>query len=344
MTSTGGMENDILRRADPQVPTASIKAAAVRGRAPWTMLRNMVLLAQGATQARQLLADFFPEAVLVTGGYVSVPVGIAARQKRVPLAVFLPDVVPGLAVRFLARLAGRVATTTPDSARYLPRGKAVATGYPVRPALLSLDREQARIRLGLSPTEAVLLVYGGSRGARSINRAIGAGLAEFLGQATLLHICGQEGDDVELRRQAARLPEQLRAKYHLHPYLHDEMPAALAAADLAVCRAGASTLGELPAAGLPAILVPYPYVHQEENADYLVRSGAAVKVLDAQLRTRDGTPNPTALLAAVRQVLEDPVRRAQMAAAAQRIARPKAAAAIAEVLRSLAHHPAGSEV
>jgi UDP-N-acetylglucosamine--N-acetylmuramyl-(pentapeptide) pyrophosphoryl-undecaprenol N-acetylglucosamine transferase len=344
VTSAGGMENNILRRAGPQVPTTAIKAAALRGRAPWTMLRNMVLLAQGAAQARQVLADFGPEAVLVTGGYVSVPVGIAARQKRVPLAVFLPDVVPGLAVRFLARLAGRVATTTPDSARYLPRGKMVVTGYPVRPALAALDREQARRHLRLSPKDTVILVYGGSRGARSINRAIGAGLADFLELATLLHICGQEGDDIELRHQAEQLPARLRARYQLYPYLHDEMPAALQAADLAICRAGASTLGELPAAGLPAILVPYPYVHQEENADYLVRSGAAVKVLDTRLRTRDGTPDPTALLAAVQQVLADPARRASMATAAQRIACPDAAAAIGGVLRSLVHHPAGSEV
>lgn len=338
------MENDLLRRAGPDVPTTAIQAAALRGRAPWTMLHNMALLAQGAAQARQRLAEFRPEAVLVTGGYVSVPVGIAARQLRIPLVVFLPDVVPGLAVRFLSRLAGRVATTTPDSARYLPRGKMVVTGYPVRPALLALDREQARARLNLPLTETVLLVYGGSRGARSINRAVGAGLADMLDLATILHICGQEGDDVELRRQADQLPERLRARYHLYPYLHDEMPAALVAADVAICRSGASTLGELPAVGLPAVLVPYPYVHQEENADYLVRSGAATKVPDTNLRTRDGTPAPAALLTAVRAVLQDPVRRASMAAAARRIACPDAAGAIVEVLRTLAYPPDGREV
>jgi UDP-N-acetylglucosamine--N-acetylmuramyl-(pentapeptide) pyrophosphoryl-undecaprenol N-acetylglucosamine transferase len=334
VTSAGGMENDLLRRVGTEIPTATIRAAALRGRAPWTMLRNMALLAQGAAQARRLMGDFRPEAVLVTGGYVSVPVGIAARQKRIPLVVFLPDVVPGLAVRFLARLATRVATTTPDSARYLPRGKVVVTGYPVRPALVSPDRQQARASLGLAPEERVLLVYGGSRGARSINRAIGAGLAALLELSTVIHVCGQEGDDVELRQQAAQLPEKVRARYRLYSYLHDEMPAALAAADVAVCRSGASTLGELPAAGLPAILVPYPYVHQEENADYLVRNGAAVKVLDSQLRGAGGRPDPTALLAALRPILEDAARRAGMAAAARRIARPDAAGAIVEVLRT----------
>lgn len=338
------MENDILRRAGPQVPTAAIQAAALRGRAPWTMARNAALLAQGAAQARQVLAEFQPEAVLVTGGYVSVPVGIAARQKRIPLVVFLPDVVPGLAVRFLARLAGRVAATTPASARYLPRGKLVVTGYPVRPELFTLARAEARARLDLPPAATVLLVYGGSRGARSINRAVGAGLAGLLERATVLHVCGQEGDDVELRQQAGRLPPPLQARYRLYPYLHDEMPAALAAADVAICRSGASTLGELPAVGLPAVLVPYPYVHQEENADYLVRSGCAVKVPDAQLHTRAGAPDPAALLAALRPLLEDPARRSAMAAAARQIAHPEAAAAIVEVLRTPARGSAGGEV
>jgi UDP-N-acetylglucosamine--N-acetylmuramyl-(pentapeptide) pyrophosphoryl-undecaprenol N-acetylglucosamine transferase len=218
------------------------------------------------------------------------------------------------------------------------------TGYPVRSALWTLDRGQARAALGLPPTESVLLVYGGSRGARSINRAVGAGLAGLLELAAIVHICGQEGDDVALRQQAAQLPERLQSRYHLHPYLHDEMPAAFAAADLAICRSGASILGELPAAGLPAILVPYPYVHQEENADYLVRGGAAVKVLDTNLRTRDGNPDSAALLAAVKAILGDAARRSSMAAAARRLARPHAAGAIAEVLRSLANDPAVSEV
>ncbi len=329
------MENDLLRQVAPEVPTAAIQAAALRGRAPWTMLRHMTLLAQGTRQAARLMDEFRPQAVLVTGGYVSVPVGMAARRKRIPLLVFLPDVVPGLAVRFLARLATRVATSTPDSARYLPRGKMVVTGYPVRPALLSLDRPESRRRLGLPPAERVLLVYGGSRGARSINRAVGAGLARFLERAHVVHICGREGDEAELRRQASGLPSDLQSRYHLYPYLHEEMPAALAAADLAICRSGASTLGELPAVGLPAILVPYPYVHQEENAAYLVRNGAALLVPDVRLRDGRGRPDPTALWQALETAWGDPTHLQNMAAAARRLHRPTAAAALVEQLGSL---------
>lgn len=329
------MENDLLRRVAAEVPTAPIRAAALRGRAPWTMLRHMALLAQGTEQAARLMDEFRPQAVLVTGGYVSVPVGLAARRRRIPFLVFLPDVVPGLAVRFLARLATRVATSTPDAARYLPRGKVVVTGYPVRPALLDIDRAEARRRLGLPSGERVLLVYGGSRGARSINRAVAAGLERFLERAHVVHVCGREGDEAELRRSAERLPADRQARYHLYPYLHEEMPNALAAADLAICRSGASTLGELPAAGLPAILVPYPYVHQEENAAYLARNGAALQIPDGRLRDSRGRPDPAALWQAVESAWEDPIRLTRMAEAARRLHRPAAAAALVEQLQAI---------
>ena len=335
MGSAGGMEEALLRQAGAQFPFAAVPAAGLRGRAPWTLARNVALLARGTQAARRLVCDFRPQVVLVTGGYASIPVGLSAWRERVPLVVFLPDVVPGLAVRLLSRLAARVATTTPDSARYLPRNKVVVTGYPVRPALMEWTRAAARSHLGIAEEDRVLLVYGGSRGARNINRAIAAGLEAFLRQAVVIHICGQEGDEAELRRQAEGLPEALRARYRLFPFLHGDMPAALVAADLAICRAGASVLGELPAVGLPAVLVPYPYVHQDENADYLVRHGAAVKVADAGLRDAQGRPDATALLEACSAILGDPLRRAEMAAAARRLARPGAAQAIVEELRVL---------
>lgn len=342
--SESGMEKGLLQETEAQVSFATVPAAALRGRAPWTMLRNLVILARGTRLALRLLEEFVPDVALVTGGYVSIPVGLAAWRKGVPLLVYLPDVVPGLAVRFLARLATRVATSTPDSARYLPRNKVVVTGYPVRPALFSADRRSARARFGFSEGERVLLIYGGSRGARPINLAVAQGLPEFLRRASLIHICGQAGDEAILRERASGLPEDLRARYRLYPYLHQEMPDALAAADVAICRAGASTLGELPAVGLPAILVPYPYVHQEENANFLVRHGAAVQVPNARLRDPSGRPDATALLQALDEILETPSRLAQMAQSARRLARPQAAHAIVEVLQALAETRPAVEV
>jgi len=334
--SESGMEKHLLQGTEAQVSFATVPAAALRGRAPWTLVRNLVILARGTRLALRLVEEFAPDVALVTGGYVSIPVGLATWRKRVPLLVYLPDVVPGLAGRLLAHLAARVATSTPDAARYLPREKVVVTGYPVRPALFHTDRRSARAQFGFSPEERVLLVYGGSRGARAINLAVCQGLPEFLRRASLIHICGQAGDEAVLRERASGLPEDLRSRYRLYPYLHREMPAALAAADLAICRAGASTLGELPAVGLPAILVPYPYVHQEENAAFLVRHGAAVQVPNARLRDRAGRPDPTALLQALDEILEEPSRLDRMAEAARRLARPEATRALVEVLRALA--------
>jgi len=330
------MEMDLIRQTGSQIPFAAVSAAALRGRAPWTLARNLVVLGRGIRQAAGLLKRFAPQAVLVTGGYVTIPVGVAAWRRRIPLLTYLPDIVPGLAVRFLARLASRVATTAPDSTRYLPHGKAVAIGYPVRPELLQTDRRQARAHWGVADGQKALLIYGGSRGARSINQAVAADLPAFLQRAIVIHICGREGDEVWLRQRADGLPADLRARYHLHPYLHEGMVEALVAADVTICRAGASTLGELPAVGLPAILVPYPYVHQEENADYLVGHGAAIKVPDARLRGAEGRPDASALLQALQTILDDPAVHQRMVEAARGLARPHAAQAVVEQLRSLA--------
>ncbi|MBN1483504.1 MAG: UDP-N-acetylglucosamine--N-acetylmuramyl-(pentapeptide) pyrophosphoryl-undecaprenol N-acetylglucosamine transferase [Chloroflexia bacterium] len=331
----GGMEAGLIEHSGLELPFAAIPAAALRGRAPWTILRNLVVLVRGVREAGRRMAQFKPEVVLVTGGYSSVPVGVAARIRGIPLLLYLPDVVPGLAVRFLAHLASRVATSTPDAAAYLPRGDMVVSGYPVRPALWQTDRRQARAFFGLTEEEKVLLVYGGSRGARSINRALAADLEAFVDSAAVVHICGREGDEVWLRERAAKLPDALRARYLLYPYLH-RMHLAFAAADLAVCRAGASVLGELPAAGLPAVLIPYPYVHQEENADYLLRQGAAVKIQDSCLQGEDGGPRPQDLRRSVEMILDDTALRLRMAAAMRQLARRDAVEVLLQHLQALA--------
>jgi UDP-N-acetylglucosamine--N-acetylmuramyl-(pentapeptide) pyrophosphoryl-undecaprenol N-acetylglucosamine transferase len=147
-----------------------------------------------------------------------------------------------------------------------------------------------------------------------------------------------------LRAAAERLPAERQERYHVHAYLHSErgapaggpsMTAALGAADLAICRSGASTLGELTAAGLPAILVPYPYVHQDENADYLARRGAAVKVGDGEM-LGNGRPEDGPLLREVRRLTAEPDERASMARRSRSLARPDAARQLADLLLALA--------
>ncbi len=319
----GKLEEALVARAG--LPFAHVPSGPVRGRWPWQVAVSAARIALGTWRARKLLRQFGAEVVLSTGGYASVPVAMAARTLGIPLVVFLPDVLPGWAVRFMSRLATRVAVSVPHTASRLANGKVQVTGYPVRRSFWLAERGEGRRRLGLDMEEHVLLVLGASQGARSINEAVAYRLRELLELCQVVHISGVAHESW-LRAQAQSLPEALRCRYRLYPYLHEELPWAMAAADLAVTRAGASVLGELPAAGLPAILVPYPHAggHQRHNARYLEAEGAAVVVSDQELADK--------LLPMVGHLLSDEQRRRRMASAMRRLARPDAARNVAHLL------------
>ena len=320
--SRGGMEEGLVARAD--IEFVGLPAGGVRGMGLAMGTRNSVRILRSAGTARRILTGFGTNVVFITGGYASVSVALAAWTKRLPIVIYLPDIVPGMAIRYLSRLATRIAVTSEESYRFFPRDKVVVTGYPVRDEVLSLNREEAREGLGLEHDVKTLLVFGGSRGARSINRAAVAGLRELLPLCQIVHITGPL-DASWVTGAAKSLPEELRVRYHQYDYLHD-MPQALVAADLVVARAGAATLGEFPAAGLPAVLVPYPHSgqHQQPNALYMAASGAAELLPDAAL---DDELVPT-----VRALLEDETRWDNMRQAARAMARPDAAESIAKLL------------
>ncbi len=324
--SSGGAESEIVQRAG--LALRSITAAPIRGRMPWEMAANAGKIALGARQARGILSEFMPQVVLSTGGYAGFPVALAARSRGVPVAVYLPDLYPGWAVRAIARLAQKVAVTAIESLRRLPAAKTVVTGYPVRDEFWRVDRAGGRKRLGLDPEEKVLFVTGASSGAHSINKAVAADLPGLLELCEVIHLCGH-ADEPWLQEIRDRLPKGLQARYHLYGYLHEDTPWAMAAADLALCRSGASTMGELPAVGLPAILIPYPYAggHQKLNARYLQKNGAAVILDDSDL---------AGMLPLVGELLHDEARLRSMRDAARRLARPDAARRIARMLLDLA--------
>ena len=264
MHTTGGQLNmlyvGIRGRVDAKIVPAegiafrTISAGALRVSSPLTFAFNALRLAWGAAQSTWILVRFKPDAVFATGGYASVPVGVAARILRRPLVVYLPDVTPGWAVRLLSRLATKMATTSDRALAGLPAHKAVVVGYPVRDEFWTLDRVSARTHLGLPLDAKVVLVAAGSLGARRINDAIWPALPRLLQRCLVLHVTGV-ADEATANEQRARLTADQQARYHVRGYL-DEMPAALIAADLVVARAGASTLGELPAAGAPGVLIP----------------------------------------------------------------------------------------
>ncbi|MHB1319367.1 MAG: undecaprenyldiphospho-muramoylpentapeptide beta-N-acetylglucosaminyltransferase [Anaerolineae bacterium] len=305
-----------------------ISSGALRGRSPWQVFTSVFHLLRGVGEGRRLIGELKPDAIFSTGGYVTAPLTVAAWMHHVPVLIYLPDMEPGLAVRFLARFATRVCVSFDSVAAFFDRRKVLVTGYPVRQELLTADRELARVRLGLDGSQ-VLLVLGGSSGAHSINQAVSRRLDALLEVAQVVHVTGAADLDA-LQELRATLPIARAARYHLYGYLHEEMIDALVAADLVVARAGASTLAELPAARLPAILVPYPYAgeHQRVNAGYLAQRGGAVIVTDADLDAR--------LLGTVRGLLSDESRMADMAAAMWSISVPDAADRLAECLLDVA--------
>jgi UDP-N-acetylglucosamine--N-acetylmuramyl-(pentapeptide) pyrophosphoryl-undecaprenol N-acetylglucosamine transferase len=327
----GRLEASLVQRAG--IPLDPVPAAGVHGVGLRALPGNVVRLARGAVAARRVISRFRPDAMLFTGGYVGFPAAVAGWG--IPKLVYVPDIEPGLASRWLARWADVVAVTADESRRfYSPRQNVVVSGYPTRPDLQPMDKRQARSALGLDPDAPVLLVYGGSLGARSINEAVWANLSEWLTLAQIIHVTG-DLDWPRVDAVMAQLPSELAARYQPYSYLHEGMTRALSAADLSVSRAGASTLGELPLFGLPSVLVPYPHAwrYQKVNAEFLVQRGAAVMLEDSRL--------PGELLPLVRALLHDPERLAAMSAAARRQAVPGAAGRIAAEIERIAGGPRG---
>jgi UDP-N-acetylglucosamine--N-acetylmuramyl-(pentapeptide) pyrophosphoryl-undecaprenol N-acetylglucosamine transferase len=319
----GGAEERIVTAAGLRF--AGVRAAGLRGKSPLSAARGALALAGGTLQAWQALGRFRPRAVFATGGYASVPVAAAARMRRVPVLVYLPDVHPGWAVRLLARFAERIAITSERASEELPPGKTVVTGYPVRPGFFEVQREEARARMGIPSRVPCVLILGGSSGSRDLNRAVARHLPQFTALAEVIHSSGPAYEP-ELRRLAERLPETQRNRYHLYPYLED-VPAAMSASDLCVTRAGASTLGELPAIGLPAVMVPGPFSDQERNARFLEERGAAVTLANDDLDR---------LLPTVRDLLTDPDRLTAMRRAMATLVHRDAAAHLARLLLEVA--------
>ncbi len=337
VASEGGMEADLVTRAG--VALQSIPAAGVHGVGWRALPGNLARLARGLLASLRILGQFRPDVLFFTGGYLAVPMAVAARLRRLKgersrILLFVPDIEPGLALKTLARFADWIAVSVEKSKEYLPRGIPIhVTGYPTRPELKGWDKTSAREALNLAPDLPVLLVFGGSSGARSINRALFAALPELLPEMQVLHISGRldwsEAEAVQTQ-MSQQMPADILKRYRAYPYLHEEMAAALASADLALSRAGASCLGEFPLFGLPAILVPYPYAwrYQLINAQYLQERGAAVIIADNQL--------PTELVGAVRRLMHDDRKLANMTAAMRSLARPQAAQQIAGLIVSLA--------
>jgi UDP-N-acetylglucosamine--N-acetylmuramyl-(pentapeptide) pyrophosphoryl-undecaprenol N-acetylglucosamine transferase len=329
----GGMAESLVTRAG--IAYRGIPAAGVHGVSLRRLPGNLSQLMRGVLVSRSILAEFRPEVIFFTGGYVGVPMALAGWG--FPKVILVPDVEPALAAKFIARLSRRVLLSTEQSRQYYPRDeRTYVSGYPTRPDLREADRAGARESFGLVADMPVLLVMGGSQGALSINRAIWAGLERLLDRFQVLHLTG-DAHWLEAERIQAALSDALVDRYRPFSYLHEEMGHAFAAADLVVSRAGASVLGEYPLFGLPAVLVPYPHAwrYQRTNADYLVSRGAAVMIRDEQLHSE--------LVPTIERLMQDVSHLKSMSEAAADLARPQAAERIADHLFAIAEGGEGGQ-
>ncbi|HET7029039.1 MAG TPA: glycosyltransferase [Candidatus Limnocylindrales bacterium] len=287
-------------------------------------------LALSVPQAAAILAAERPAAILTTGGFVAVPVLMAAAPLRIPVVMWEGNAIPGRAVRATARLADALAVSYEAAGRVLAAsGKPTfVTGTPIRD-VGAISRAEARARLDLPPDAPTILIFGGSQAVRRFNAAVAAALPRLVERVHVLHVTGETGYAAALASREGLAPD-LRARYRPYPFLRDDMLPALVATDLVVGRAGSSTVAEVTALGIPAVIVPYPHAagHQGANAEILAEAGAARIVPDEAF-------DAEALVAAADLLLDEPARAA-MAAASRAIGQPGAADAVAALVLALA--------
>ena len=285
-------------------------------------MRNLLLVPRSLLQSRRLLAAFVPRVVVGVGGYSSGPVVLAAWWLGTPTLIVEPNAYPGLTNRWLARVVDRAAVAMPEAAGNF-RGRASVTGIPVRKEFLEI-RRRARSGAGFE-----VLIYGGSQGSHALNSIVCAALGDLKGLGPGLHLTHQTGErEFEMVHSAyedAGISADVR---RFLPRIYEEC----AGADLIIARAGAGTIAEIAAAGRAAILVPFAGAaddHQTRNAQALERAGAARMVRESEWR-------PGRLAAEIRRFMEHPEELTRMEEASRKLARPDAAAQIADLIELLA--------
>ena len=315
-----------------EIQSRHILSGKVRRYFSFRNLLDPLLSAIGFVQSLWHLFLFMPDVVFAKGGSVSVPVCLAARVYRIPVVIHDSDAVAGRANRFLSRFSARIAIAYPSAARFFPKEKTAVTGNPVRASILGGDAARAEKKHGLRPEKPLVLILGGSLGARSLNQSFGKVLPNLLREVQVIHQTGTGNYD-----EAVALAGELGIKadrdgYFPVPFLSGpELGDALARADVVVSRAGAGTISELAAAGKAAILVPLPFAANDEqrmNAFEVAGQGGAI-VLEQQ------NLGEHILFSKIDELLKDPALRADMAEKIRVFYNPEAANMIADGILSL---------
>lgn len=326
-----GLEKDIVPRAGYPIDFIDVQGFR-RSLSPDT-LRSVYKLFTGLAGAEKLLDTWQPDLVIGTGGYVCGPIVFLAALKGIPTCIQEQNALPGVTNKILSRFVKRIFLGYSEADKYF-KGSArkIFTGNPIRAEIMNSTREDALRVFGLDSAKKTILIAGGSLGAASINKAALQLEKTLSGRedVQVLHATGN--NNYEEYRKQAEAAGGFQQNIHLAPYLYD-MPLALAAADLAIFRAGAIGLAELTAKGIPSILIPFPYAtanHQEFNARALEAAGAAQVILDKDL-TGDRLEEKVERLLLQKETLSS------MKAAAQKAGRPGAAQEIAKQALALIH-------
>jgi UDP-N-acetylglucosamine--N-acetylmuramyl-(pentapeptide) pyrophosphoryl-undecaprenol N-acetylglucosamine transferase len=335
--SDDGLEADLVPAAGFRM--AVVKAGKLRRYISWRTFKGIGRVPVGMVQAVGLVHKFRPHVAFTSGGYVAVPAGLAAKLNGVPLLMHQQDVPPNLSNRLIAPLATSISVAFAESVRYFSARKTLQLGNPVRQEILDacqITPQQARTELGFAPEVPLLLVTGGSQGARHLNQVTVKALPELLKDCQVLQI---SGNNLFTETQAlsdevlAHVDATDRQRYRLVPYMSDEMPMALQAAELVICRAGAATLSELAVLGKPSIVVPLPPAiggsPQEINAETFAKKQAAEVIRNADLE-------PEVLVEHVRYLITSPTSLLSMAKAVRSFAKPTATEDIVKTIVKLA--------
>ncbi|MEN6413709.1 MAG: undecaprenyldiphospho-muramoylpentapeptide beta-N-acetylglucosaminyltransferase [Veillonellales bacterium] len=323
-----GLEADIVPKEGLDFATIDIRG--FERHLSWQNVATVFKAVGSLWESQKILRRFKPDIVIGTGGYVCGPILLTASLLGIPTMIQEQNVVPGITNKILSHFVDKIAVGYGEAGRHFNRpDKVVFTGNPIRSEVMTAAREEGIAALSLDPQCRTILISGGSRGARSINNAMLEVHKYFFRQPDiqLLHITGKnEYNDIVGNLMKSGIDVTKPGNIIIKPYLYN-MPDALAAADLAIFRAGAVGLAELTARGIPSILIPYPYAaenHQEFNARVMENQGAAVVIRDREL-------NGTRLRETMEELLQDTRKLQQMAAASKKIGRPLAAENIANL-------------
>lgn len=328
-----GMEKRLVEQAG--YPIRLVKVSTFERAWTWKILKHNVKslfkVPMGLNQARSVLKEFKPDLVVGTGGYASFPAVREAARLGIPTAIHESNAIPGLTTKSLSDKVDLVMVGFPEAAEHYADAKKVSvTGTPVRGQFFDLDREQARLELGITDHQPLITSFWGSQGAGHMSEMTVDLVERWVGEDRRFHYIHSAGRDYEKMTHELKARGVAVTAGEVRPYI-DNMPTVMAAADLVICRAGASTIGELTALGKPAILVPSPYVaanHQYKNAKVLADRGGA-------LLLEEKNCSGALLYDTAMELLADGSRRAAMSRAMKELATPNAAEDIYTELRNI---------